>query len=90
LLGKSLGTVSRKISGFVKRSWSSSLRNDVVASDAEYILLIGGGAYYFEDAVKALFPNRLSVPHRPECANAGGYARLALGLFNRLFKEQVS
>lgn len=90
LLSKSLGEVGRKISGFIKRSWSSSLRSDVVASDAEHILLVGGGAYYFEDSVSALFPNRISVPSRPECANAAGYARLASHFFNRDLKEQVS
>lgn len=90
LLSKSLGEVGRKISGFIKRSWSSSLSSDVVASDAEYILLVGGGAYYFEESINALFPNRLSVPPRPECANAAGYARLALHFFNRDQKEQVA
>jgi hypothetical protein len=90
LLSKSLGEVGKRISGFIKRSWSSSLRSDVVASDAEYVLLVGGGAYYFEESVKALFANRLSVPARPECANAAGYARLALHFFNRDVKEQVS
>jgi hypothetical protein len=90
LLSKSLGEVGKRISGFIKRSWASSLRSDVVASDAEYVLLVGGGAYYFEDSVRALFANRLSVPIRPECANAAGYARLALHFFNRDAKEQVS
>lgn len=90
LLSRSLGEVGKRISGFIKRSWASSLRSDVVASDAEYILLVGGGAYYFEDNVKALFANRLSVPARPECANAAGYARLALHFFNRDLKEKVS
>lgn len=90
LLSRSLGEVGRRISGFIKRSWASSLRSDVVASDAEYVLLVGGGAYYFEDNVRALFANRLSVPARPECANAAGYARLALHFFNRDLKEQAS
>jgi len=90
LLSKSLGEVGRKISGFIKRSWSSSLRNDVVASDAEYVLLVGGGAYYFEEGIRALFQNRLSLPHKPELANAAGYARLALHFSNRDLKEQVS
>lgn len=89
LLSKAINETGRKLSGFIKRSWSSSLRSDVVAADAEYVLLVGGGAYYFDESVKALFPNRLIIPHKPECANASGYARLALHFFKRESKEMV-
>lgn len=41
------------------------------------ILLVGGGAYYFEGALKSLFKKRLVVPENPEFANAGGCAKLA-------------
>jgi len=37
----------------------------------------GGGAYYFEGALRSLFKKRLVVPENPEFANAGGCAKLA-------------
>ena len=59
------------------------MANDVVISDVKHVLLIGGGAYYFEKDIKPLFRKRLSVPQSPEFANAAGYAKLALHYLQR-------
>jgi len=90
LLARSFGEAGRSIAGFIRRTWAPNLRNGIVASDAEHILFIGGGAHYFYDAMGAIFQNRLSIPPNPQCANAAGYARLALRFLNRDIKEQAS
>ncbi len=72
-----LRETGEQIASFIKRAWSSSLKTEVVVSDAQTILLIGGGAYYFEMDLKQLFRRRLSVPASPEFANAAGFAKLA-------------
>ncbi len=43
------------------------------------MLLIGGGAYYFEQAIKSLIP-LADRPEDPEDANPRGYLDLALSL----------
>jgi hypothetical protein len=48
-----------------------------VAAEAAQVLYIGGGPYYFRDALKQIIPH-LEVPRHPELANAQGY--LAVGL----------
>ncbi len=91
LVDEILRGTGKQITGFLKRAWSSSLATDVVVSDAQSILLIGGGAYYFEEDIKPLFRKRLSVPQSPEFANAAGYAKLALHYLQRdLRVQQVS
>ncbi|HYU74640.1 MAG TPA: ParM/StbA family protein, partial [Ktedonobacteraceae bacterium] len=70
LITGQLRETGKKIVAFVKRIWASSLSSDVVASDVKSILLIGGGAYYFEQDLRPLFGKRLQVPDHPEHANA--------------------
>lgn len=77
LINEILRDTGKQITSFLKRVWSSSLATDVVLSDTQTVLLIGGGAYYFEADLKPLFKKRLSVPQNPEFANAAGYAKLA-------------
>jgi hypothetical protein len=83
LVDEILRKTGAQISAFLKRVWSSSMANDVVISDVKHVLLIGGGAYYFEKDIKPLFRKRLSVPQSPEFANAAGYAKLALHYLQR-------
>ncbi len=66
LIDEIVRAIGKLITAFIKRIWSSSLTTDVVASDTQTILLIGGGAYYFETDLKPLFNKRLSVPVNPE------------------------
>ncbi len=68
---------------WLKMLWSGSLQVDVVAQGVSRILLVGGGAYYFESALAPLFKKRLFVPEDPEFANAGGCAKLALHYLQR-------
>jgi plasmid segregation protein ParM len=68
---------------WLKLLWSGSLQVDVVAQGVSRILLVGGGAYYFESALKPLFKKRLIVLPDPEFANAGGCAKLALHYLQR-------
>lgn len=64
------------------------MSNDVVVSDVTLILLVGGGAYYFDQDVRPLFKKRLHIPQTPEYANALGYARLAKHYQQRELKAQ--
>ncbi|HLZ61157.1 MAG TPA: ParM/StbA family protein [Ktedonosporobacter sp.] len=83
LIDEILRTTGKQMAGFLKRVWRSSMATDVVLSDTPTILLIGGGAYYFEEDIRPLFRKRLSVPAHPEFANATGFAKLALHYLQR-------
>lgn len=74
---------------WLKMLWSGSLQVDVVAQGVKRILLVGGGAYYFESALAPLFKKRLVVPADPEFANASGCAKLALHYLQRDQKAQA-
>lgn len=88
LVDEILRSTGKQITAFLKRVWSSSMATDVVVSDTKTILLIGGGAYYFETDLKPLFRRRLSVPQSPEFANAAGFAKLALHYLQREQQRQ--
>ncbi len=75
---------------WLKMLWSGSLQVDVVAAGVSRILLVGGGAYYFESALTPLFKKkRLIVPQDPEFANAGGCAKLAQHYLQREQRAQA-
>lgn len=70
--------VGMTIQEFVSRTWRSGDAGSV-ANEARTVLLIGGGAHYFEAALKQIIPH-LRVPPRPELANAEGYCDLGHAL----------
>lgn len=74
---------------WLKMLWSGSLQVDVVAQGVSRVLLVGGGAYYFESALTPLFKKRLIVPQDPEFANASGCAKLALHYLQRDQRAQA-
>ena len=74
-VGELVASVGSEIASFASRTWGSGERGKV-ASEAAKVLLIGGGAYYFAERLKAAIPH-LQVPSVPELANARGY--LAVG-----------
>lgn len=76
-----LTSMGNEIASFVSATWNTS-ESGAVGSDIAMIVLVGGGAYYFADMLKRRIPH-LSVPHRPELANAIGYAALAHELMQR-------
>lgn len=67
-------SVGQQLASYVARQWGDDRGS--VAGNAAKVLLIGGGAYYFSDALKAAIPH-LEVARSPELANALGY--LAIG-----------
>jgi len=83
MFDRSLRSVGESIVSFINQHWGESLGNDTIAGDVDRILLIGGGAYYFEPEIRAMFPRLLSIPVQPECANAAGYAKLASHFLSR-------
>jgi hypothetical protein len=62
------------IARFVGKKWRSEERGPV-AADAAQVLLIGGGAYFFAEPLRAMIPH-LRVPLTPELANVRGYRAL--------------
>jgi len=90
LIHAQLQETGKLIADFVKRLWRSSLSSEIVASDVSTALLVGGGAYYFEQDIRKLFgKKRLTVPENPEYANPTGYAKLAKHYLQREVRLQV-
>lgn len=76
-----LANLGNEIASFVGAAWNAS-ESGVVGSDIGRVLLVGGGAYYVVEPLRARIPP-LVVPPRPELANALGYAALANELSQR-------
>lgn len=76
LLESSLREIGQEIASQVAASW------DDIALELSRILIVGGGAYYFEQDIQARF-DFAKRSHKPEMANATGYSRLAEAITNR-------
>lgn len=74
-LETALSTIGNEIASFVSTIWNTSESGEV-GSDIASIVLVGGGAYYFGEAVGRRIPH-VTIPQAPELANAIGYAALA-------------
>jgi len=77
IIGKAIDRVGRSINLFVAQKWNQE--GGSVASNFSPVLLIGGGAHYFEQTLRRLIP-LFDLPERPEDANPRGYLELALSL----------
>lgn len=73
-ISESIVAVGEELTTFVRQRWEDA--DGQVASSAAHARLIGGGAYYVRPFLKQAIPH-LSVPDRPERANAAAY--LAIG-----------
>jgi plasmid segregation protein ParM len=80
-LDTALGAIGNEIASFVSTTWNTS-EAGAVGSDIAHIVLVGGGAYYFGEAIAARIPH-VVIPSEPELANAVGYAALAEQLADR-------
>ncbi|GAC1347748.1 MAG: hypothetical protein NVSMB27_13870 [Ktedonobacteraceae bacterium] len=81
-IATALTTIGNDIASFVGTVWNAS-ESGAVGSDIASVLLVGGGAYYFAEPLKARIPH-LAIPPQPELANALGYAALAHALSQRV------
>jgi len=77
VIAKSIKRVGKSLEKFISATLNTEGMN--VGSDYDTLFLAGGGAYYFEDMVKALMP-RVEVVTDAEYANVYGYADLATSL----------
>ena len=77
IIDKAIARVGRAINLYIAQKWNQE--GGSVASNFSPVLLIGGGAYYFEQAIKSLIP-LVDRPEDPEDANPKGYLDLALSL----------
>ncbi len=77
IIDKAIARVGRAINLYIAQKWNQE--GGAVASNFSPVLLIGGGAYYFEQAIKSLIP-LVDRPEDPEDANTRGYLDLALSL----------
>lgn len=71
-----VSAVSQQVLSYVAQEWGTD--RGVVAGNAAKVLLIGGGAYFFADTLRAIIPH-IEVVRTPELANAQGY--LAIGSY---------
>ncbi len=77
IIDKAITRVGRAINLYIGQKWNQE--GGAVASNFSPVLLIGGGAYYFAQAIKSLIP-LVDRPEDPEDANPKGYLDLALSL----------
>jgi len=78
---EALDEIGARIISFIKSTWKDEVGRFAV------ILLIGGGAYYFHDILKAAFP-QVKLVYQPEGANALGYAMLANNALQKALAEK--
>lgn len=74
-VGSAIQTVGAQIVSQIAARWGDD--RGVIASEAARVVLIGGGAYYFADMLRAAI-SHIEVARLPELANALGY--LSVGL----------
>ncbi len=77
IIGKAIARVGRAITLYIAQKWNQE--GGAVASNFSPVLLIGGGAHYFEQTIRTLIP-LVNLPEDPEDTNPKGYLDLALSL----------
>ncbi len=77
IIDRAVTRVGRAITLYIAQKWNQE--GGAVASNFSPVLLIGGGAHYFEQAIRTLIP-LVELPEEPEDANSNGYLDLALSL----------
>lgn len=75
LVQDAIQSVGSEVASFVSTVWNDSETGKVASSFAQ-VLIVGGGAYYFQEHIQRVIPNAKSISH-PQEANALGYAALA-------------
>lgn len=77
LTREAMHTMGSQITSFISAAWNEFEVAGEVAGSFAQVLLVGGGAYYFEEQIRSIIPNvKVVMPH-PEEANAAGYAAMA-------------
>jgi hypothetical protein len=77
IIDKAITRIGRAINLYISQKWNQE--GGTVASNFSPVLLIGGGAHYFEHTIRTLIP-LVDLPSDPEEANSKGYLDLALSL----------
>jgi hypothetical protein len=77
IINRAITRVGRAVNLYIAQKWNQE--GGTVASNFSPVLLIGGGAHYFEQTIKTLIP-LVELPEEPEDANSRGYLDLALSL----------
>jgi plasmid segregation protein ParM len=77
-----------EIVSFVAASWRESDSSLAIGVRFDPVICIGGGTYYFYDALKKRIPH-LQKPDAPVFANAWGYARSAAALLEKKLKKEA-
>jgi actin-like protein/actin family MreB-like protein len=76
-IDRAIDRVGRAINLYIAQKWNQE--DGTVASNFSPVLLIGGGAHYFEQTIRTLIL-LVNLPENPEDANPRGYLDLALSL----------
>ncbi len=88
LLKEAVKTTADDIVSFVASTWRQG-DSGVVAGTFKPVLCIGGGYYYFYEAVKRRIKH-LEYPEHPESANVVGYATLAARMYAKRQAETTA
>jgi plasmid segregation protein ParM len=75
LARKATNKVGTEIAAYIAAYWRDNLAGKVASSFAR-VLLIGGGSYYYKAPIQRQIAN-VSLPDKPEMANAAGYCDVA-------------
>lgn len=81
LLTSALREIGQEIATTVVATW------DEILMEFGTILIVGGGAHYFAEDIESRI-NGAHRPHKPEMANAAGYAGLANAIHQRARMQQ--
>ncbi|GCE32212.1 hypothetical protein KDA_76960 [Dictyobacter alpinus] len=82
LVTEAIKVTAGEIESFVASSWRQSDASNAIAARFNPVMVIGGGVFYFYDALKKRIPH-LSQPSEPVFANGRGYALSAQALLDR-------
>ncbi len=77
IIDRAIARVGRAINVYISQKWNQE--GGTVASNFSPILLVGGGAHYFEQTIRTLIP-LVDLPEDPQDTNPQGYLALSLSL----------
>jgi hypothetical protein len=88
LAREAVNETTEEIVSFVSSSWRESDSSLAIGVRFDPVLNIGGGSYYFYDALKKRIPH-LQKPDAPVFANALGYAKASTALLEKKLKKEA-
>ena len=88
---QAIADVAQDVASFVSSipGWGTSEKG-TVAGNIDPLFVVGGGTYYFFDAIKERIPHAKKLAVQSEYANAEGYAHLARRSLQRSQNQEIA